>query len=125
MVNARAAKAHALIGHICVVRQFIRSQDDRMAEADYLQRGGTQGGQRHSRQRIGIVYHQRARAEFLNVAANGQPGGCSTQILEEPTRPARVGDTLIHPIFQRDGVIILDIRQPTDFDHIDHIVTTG
>src|SRR6266852_1719175 len=40
MVNARAATAHALIGHICVVRQFIRSQDDRMAEADYLQRGG-------------------------------------------------------------------------------------
>src|SRR5260221_14076606 len=44
MVNTRAAKAHALIGHIRVVSQFIRSKHDRMAESAYLQRGCTQGG---------------------------------------------------------------------------------
>src|SRR5258706_5441398 len=96
-----------------------------MAEANHLQGCCSQGGQRNGGQGIGIIYHQSARTEFLNVAANGKPGWRGAQVFEDASWPDGIGDTLIHAVFQGNGKIIMDGRQTTDFDSINHIIANS
>src|SRR5579875_2309920 len=100
MIDTRAAVAHLLIRHIDIITQLISRPDDRLAESDDLERGGTERGECHGGERIAIVDDQRRRAEFFNVTADGEPVRGGAQVFKDASRPDGVGDALIDTIFQ-------------------------
>jgi hypothetical protein len=92
-----------------------------MAEAHELDAGGAQRPADRSH-RIHIVQQKGIGAELLHVPGQVEHHRDAPQAPEHTRRTARVGDTLIHAVFQRDLVVIFEALNASHLEGRDHIV---
>ena len=118
MIDAGAAPAQLVVGHVEIGGQEAAGALDAVAKANGAHRGSSERDEGQDAHGVGVVQNPGARAQSLAVAQNFEPDRAGAERLEDSAGADGVADALIDAVSQGNLVVVLDVGQSGDLDGV-------